>query len=131
MKHTTVNSTLVKDNTIFLIVSSITSNGNNWHLSTWQISAMNIFAWFSINHWFLRIMQNMCHCIHSVQIGSRKYTHCLLTHSTLIQVSRCRIVIRTRNITSKYSQHHRWMNFTMSVFEIRIVVFLVNQQIVF
>jgi len=63
----------------------------------------------------LRIIKHMRQGVHSNLIVASVHTHSLLTHRTLIRITRRLVVVGERDDRSAHSQNHGGMDLTVSV----------------
>lgn len=102
-KVSSIDCTLINHYWIFLIVSGVASNCNNWVTSRWQFLEMKISHWSCFNKRSLRIIKNMRQGVHPYLIIWAVYSNSLFSHCTLISISRRLVMIWEWNNGSAHS----------------------------
>ena len=114
-EESSIDGTLIQHNAIFLVITWIACNSDNWITTSCKFFELKILHRVSSNQRLLRIVQHVSQCVHSHLVVRGIHSHGLLTHSRLISVPGRLIVIWERNNTRTDTQNHARMNFTMSV----------------
>jgi len=96
-ENTPINTGLVSDDGIFLVVTSVACDCNDSIASSWKLFEMKKIHRFCTNQRLLRIVEDMSKSIHSEEMVAGVDTHCLFAHCTLISVPRRLVMIWERN----------------------------------
>ena len=81
-KETTINGTLIHDDTILLIVSRVTHDRNDTVTTSRKLLVRHVLHRATSNERFLRIVQDMCHRIHANRKVLTENTQRLFSHRT-------------------------------------------------
>mmetsp|Transcript_9533 Transcript_9533/g.28432 ORF Transcript_9533/g.28432 Transcript_9533/m.28432 type:complete len:545 (-) Transcript_9533:2521-4155(-) len=114
-EETPVDCRLVHNERIFLVVTGVNHNGNTAIDPTRQLAEVQKLHGTCGTEWFLRVVQHVGHGIHADLVVRRIDSHGLLTHGTLIGVTRRLVVVRERNDGGTDSQNHGGMDLTVGV----------------
>lgn len=112
-KEATINTALIDHQTIFLVITRVGTNGNTAIDTGRKLSELQLLHSLRTHKRSLRVVENMTSRVESLVEGTDVHTHSLLTHRTLVGVTRGLVVVREGNDTCTHTQDHRRMDLTV------------------
>mmetsp|Transcript_4384 Transcript_4384/g.10739 ORF Transcript_4384/g.10739 Transcript_4384/m.10739 type:complete len:763 (+) Transcript_4384:725-3013(+) len=113
-EQTAIDRALVHDHGILLVEARVTRNGDHGVDTRGQHPEFQVLHRSGDANRLLRVVEHVCHGIHSQGVIRDVHTHGLLAHRGLVGVTRRLVVIRERNNRGANTKNHRRVNFAVS-----------------
>lgn len=114
-EYSSVNTRLVANDGVLLVVASVASDGHDCVAPSGELFEVEEIHTLGADQWLLGIVEDMSQSVHPQEVVAGVDAHGLLSHCTLIGVSWRLIVVGERNDACANSEYHGWVDLTVGV----------------